>query len=154
MAESLSHNNSKECGEVKEITAKKPAVFSKIDLFPHRTRAKKLKKELEEFRELQEIAFKLGDSVAYKAIDSQVKDIYVQYLVLLFIEGLYFIVPHLFIMGLLAMVAREITIFGFIIPITIYYPIAAFAVIFFWRKAKKRRVIQQQNNNNDVKKDK
>jgi len=129
---------------------KKQVVLPKVDFFPHRKKAERLKKEITEYKELQGLAYKLGDGVAYKALDSQIKDLFVQYLVTVFIESLYFLVPHFFAMGLLAMVARQINIFGVIIPITIYYPVLAFAAIFTWRRHKKKKLaIQQQVKQND-----
>ena len=81
---------------------KKISEVLKIFKDPHSTRIEKYKKQYQELDELSNVAVELGDATAYKSLQSEMREVYFDYLTAIVIDAIYRLVPHVIILCLIS----------------------------------------------------
>lgn len=111
---------------------------------PNRDEQEKMINRLTEFKELSAVAVQLSDKVAYRNLQIEMNQLFMQYLVTVFFDGLRFLLPHIIILAILSTYVQTIQL-SFIIPglggeigILVWYPVVAILAHVTYKRLKKR----------------
>lgn len=88
-------------------------LYTKIIKFfkdPHGTKIRQLKEQYQELDELSNVAVEIGDASAYQSLQSEMKDVFFDYLTAIVVDSIYRMVPQVIIVWLISLVIPVITI--------------------------------------------
>jgi hypothetical protein len=111
---------------------------------PNREKQEEIMTCLSEFKELSTVAVQLGDQAAYKNLQIEMNQMFMQYMVTVFFDSLRFLLPHFIMMWLLSINYRFINLpfaipgLGSEIGIVVWYPVAAILAHISFKRLKKR----------------
>ncbi|MCL5780944.1 MAG: hypothetical protein M1119_08620 [Firmicutes bacterium] len=77
---------------------------------PHGRKIQKLKERYQELDELSDVAVKIGDASAYRSLQSEMREVFFDYLTAVVVDSIYHLVPHVLIIWLISMVVPVISI--------------------------------------------
>lgn len=77
---------------------------------PHSKKVKQLKEQYRELDELSNVALEIGDGSAYRSLQSEMRDVFFDYLTAIVVDAIYNIVPHVLILWLLSLKFKIITL--------------------------------------------
>lgn len=79
--------------------------FEIIDkvLHPHRKKQEKLMSRMVEYRELASLAYENENQAMYSLLQRELNEMFCEYLTWAFLDGIGFLIPHVFIMGLISL---------------------------------------------------
>ncbi len=100
-------------------------------LHPHREKQERLMSRIKELKELSSIASEAGIHSMYQSLNKEANELFMEYLVLCFLDGMSFLLPHAVAMWLLSI--KFSTVFlpfslpwvGNQIGIIVWYPLCA-----------------------------
>lgn len=71
-------------------------------LFWHKEKQKKLIQRIGELRELSGLAAEAGAPAVYQSLQKEANELLMEYLALCFIDGIYFLLPHVLVLAVLS----------------------------------------------------
>ncbi len=77
---------------------------------PHNQKIEKLKKRYQELDELSNVAVMIGDAAAYRSLQSEMREVFFDYLTAVVVDSIYHLVPHVLIIWLISLVVPVISI--------------------------------------------
>ncbi len=90
---------------------------------PHKHKKEKLLEDIKRYNQLSNDAVELGDYEAYRAVQSKMKEAYLEFLAASFCDSMIFILPHVLIMWLLSLKYRYISFGDIKIEVIVWYPL-------------------------------
>lgn len=111
---------------------------------PNREKQEEIMTRLSEFKELSAVAVQLGDQAAYKNLQIEMNQMFMQYMVTVFFDSLRFLLPHFIMMWLLSINFRFINLpfsipgLGSEIGIVVWYPVAAILAHIAYKRLYRR----------------
>ncbi|WP_104373373.1 hypothetical protein [Desulfocucumis palustris] len=112
---------------------KKIFALAKNLLHPHREKQERLMSRIKELRELSSIASEAGMHSMYQSLNKEANELFMEYLVLCFLDGMSFLLPHAVILWLLSIKFSTLALpvslpwVGNQIGIIVLYPLCAVA---------------------------
>lgn len=89
---------------------KKVTEFVKFLKDPHAERVSKHKGRYEELQELSNVAVEIGNAAAYKSLQTEMKEVFFDYLTAIMVDSVYKLVPHVLIIWLISLKWPSITV--------------------------------------------
>lgn len=77
---------------------------------PHAEKIGKLKGRYEELEDLSKIAIEIGNEAAYKSLQTEMREVFFDYLTAIVVDSVYKLVPHVLIIWLISLKWPNITI--------------------------------------------
>jgi len=77
---------------------------------PHTKRVQHYKERYQELDELSDVAVDIGDAVAYKSLQAEMREVFFDYLTAVVVDSIYRLVPHVLIICLISLKWPNITI--------------------------------------------
>ncbi|HZK53472.1 MAG TPA: hypothetical protein VFC84_04665 [Desulfosporosinus sp.] len=77
---------------------------------PHSEKVQQYKGRFQELDELSRVAVEVGDAVAYKSVEVEMKEVFFDYLTAIVVDSIYKLVPHVLIIWVISMKWPIITI--------------------------------------------
>ena len=87
--------------------------FSELVKFlkdPHTEKIQKFKEQYQELDELSDVSVQIGDAIAYKSLQAEMKEVFFDYLTAVAIDSIYKLVPHVLIIWVISLKWPNITI--------------------------------------------
>ncbi|SDI58990.1 hypothetical protein [Desulfosporosinus hippei] len=77
---------------------------------PHTKKVQHFKERYQELDELSEVAVQIGDALAYKSLQTEMKEVFFDYLTAVVVDSIYKIAPHVLIIWIISLKWPYITI--------------------------------------------
>ena len=77
---------------------------------PHGKKIKRLKKQYQELDELSNVAVEIGDVAAYRSLQTEMREVFFDYLTAIAVDAIYSLLPHILIIWLISMKWKTITL--------------------------------------------
>lgn len=77
---------------------------------PHAKRVQQHKGRYQELDELSNVALEIGDKMAYKSLQAEMREVFFDYLTAIVVDSIYKLVPHFLIICLISLKWKSITI--------------------------------------------
>ena len=77
---------------------------------PHAERINKHKGRYEELQDLSNVAVEIGNASAYKSLQTEMKEVFFDYLTAIVVDSIYKLVPHVLIIWLISLKWPSITV--------------------------------------------
>lgn len=77
---------------------------------PHAKKVKKLKEQYQELDELSNVAVEIGDVADYRSLQSEMREVFFDYLTAVVVDSIYHLVPYVLIIWLISLKWNSITI--------------------------------------------
>ena len=77
---------------------------------PHAEKVSHLKGRYEELDDLSNVAVEIGNAVAYKSLQEEMKEVFFDYLTAIVVDSIYKLVPHVLIIWLISLKWPSITV--------------------------------------------
>lgn len=77
---------------------------------PHAKKAKELKDQYQELDELSNVAVEIGDVAAYRSLQSEMREVFFDYLTAVVVDSIYHMVPYVLIIWLISLKWNSITV--------------------------------------------
>lgn len=77
---------------------------------PHSKKVQQYKGRFQELDELSHVAVEVGDAVAYRSLEAEMKEVFFDYLTAIVVDSIYKLVPHVLIIWVISMKYPMITI--------------------------------------------
>ena len=77
---------------------------------PHAKKVNQLKGRYEELDDLSNVAIEIGNAAAYKSLQTEMKEIFFDYLTAIVVDSIYNLVPHVLIIWLISLKWQSITV--------------------------------------------
>ncbi|KGK81258.1 hypothetical protein DP73_21510 [Desulfosporosinus sp. HMP52] len=77
---------------------------------PHTKKVQHFKERYQELDELSEVAVQIGDALAYKSLQTEMKEVFFDYLTAVVVDSIYKIAPHVLIIWIISLKWPNITI--------------------------------------------
>ena len=77
---------------------------------PHTGKIQKFKDQYQELDELSNVSVQIGDVVAYKSLQAEMKEVFFDYLTAVAVDSIYKLVPHVLIIWVISLKWPNITI--------------------------------------------
>lgn len=89
-----------------------PMIAKVLNFFkdPHGKRIRELKTQYEELDELANVAVQMGNAMAYKSLQTEMREVFFDYLTAIVVDALYRLVPHVLILWIISLYIPTITI--------------------------------------------
>lgn len=87
--------------------------FSKLLKFlrdPHARRVQKHRGRYQELDELSNVALEIGDKTAYRSLQTEMREVFFDYLTAVVVDSIYKLVPHFIIISLISLKWNSITV--------------------------------------------
>lgn len=120
--------------------------FEIIDkvLHPHRKKQEKLMSRMVEYRELASLAYENENQAMYSLLQRELNEMFCEYLTWAFLDGIGFLIPHVFIMGLISLWLPDFTL-PFNLPlignhayVIVWYPLVM--IIYYIGRRLQRKI--------------
>lgn len=123
-------------------------IIDKI-IHPNRKKQEEMMKRINELKELSVIASEHGINAIYRSLNREMNELFMQYMVFAFLDGVIFLIPHFFMIWMLSLKFSIITLpfnmpggLGNQIGIVAWYPLCAISYyVIRWRMRKKRLAV-------------
>ncbi|WP_066639452.1 hypothetical protein [Desulfolucanica intricata] len=112
---------------------------------PHEIRVQELRVKLKKYQELAEDAYKLGDAEAYRAIETMIRETFMELMTASFCAGLYSLLPHIILIWLLSFLFGPIHVGNYQIGILLWYPAIVIPIYLIYKKLRNTKA-----NKNDI----
>lgn len=77
---------------------------------PHTEKIQQFKERYKELDDLSNVSVEIGDAVAYKSLQSEMKEVFFDYLTAIVVDSIYKLVPHVLIIWLISLKWPSITV--------------------------------------------
>lgn len=77
---------------------------------PHAKKVNQLKGRYEELDDLSNVAIEIGNAAAYKSLQTEMKEVFFDYLTAIVVDSIYNLVPHVLIIWLISLKWQSITV--------------------------------------------
>ena len=77
---------------------------------PHARRVQKHKGRYQELDELSNVALEIGDKMAYRSLQTEMREVFFDYLTAVVVDSIYKLVPHFIIISLISLKWNSITV--------------------------------------------
>jgi len=77
---------------------------------PHAEKISQFKGRFEELEELSNVAIEIGNAPAYKSLQTEMKEVFFDYLTAIVVDSIYKLVPHVLIIWLISLKFPSITV--------------------------------------------
>lgn len=89
---------------------KKVLEFMKSLRDPHAQRIQKHKGRYQELDELSNVALEIGDKIAYKSLQTEMREVFFEYLTAIVVDSIYKLVPHFLLIAIIGFKWKTITV--------------------------------------------
>lgn len=77
---------------------------------PHAEKIQQFKERYQELDDLSNVAVEIGDAAAYKSLQTEMKEVFFDYLTTLVVDSVYKLVPHVLIIWIIGLKWQSITV--------------------------------------------
>jgi len=77
---------------------------------PHADKIGQLKGRYEELEDLSNVAVEIGNEVAYKSLQAEMREVFFDYLTAIVVDSIYKLVPHVLIIWLISLKWQSVTV--------------------------------------------
>lgn len=82
---------------------KKVSELVKLLKDPNTKKVQQYKERYQELDELSDVAVEIGDAVAYKSLQAEMREVFFDYLTIVAVDSMYKLVPHVLIIWIISM---------------------------------------------------
>lgn len=93
-----------------ELAMKKVSELLKFLRDPHAKRVQKHKGRYQELDELSNVALEIGDKMAYKSLQTEMREVFFDYLTAIVVDSIYKLVPHFLIIAIISLKWKSIIV--------------------------------------------